>query len=71
MAIAPKSDVCSCCRKEREEEGLRPRKLERLPIEITQDKLFKEKGTPVRVCLVCDGDAYTAAVKAHEARTEA
>lgn len=67
-AKPPKSDVCSCCKKEREEAGLRPRKLERLPIEVTQDKLFKEKGLPVRLCLVCDGDAYRDAMKAHEDR---
>lgn len=61
-------DICNCCRKEREEEGLSPRKLERLPMEIVNDKLFERKGLPVRVCFYCDGDALPEALKAHEQR---
>ena len=65
----PMTDVCGCCKKDRESVGQLPRSLTRLPIEVTQDKLFKRKGMPVRLCDYCDGDALTAAIATHHART--
>lgn len=64
------ADTCSACRKDREKEGKPARPLSRLPIEITQDKLFQKKGLPLRLCKYCDGDAYEEAMKAHLSRSE-
>jgi hypothetical protein len=61
-------NVCNCCRKEREEEGLQPRTLESLPIDVVNNDLFERKGMSVKVCEYCDGDLLPAALKAHERR---
>lgn len=63
-------DVCSSCKKDREKEGKRGRTLTRLPLEITQDKVFNKKGLPLRVCKHCDGDVYEDAMQAHMDRVE-
>lgn len=62
-------DTCSCCRKDREDAGKTPRLLHRLPLEITQDSLFKRKGMPIRLCPWCDGDALEDALRLHNLRT--
>lgn len=64
----PQQDVCSSCKKEREDVGKPPRKLTRLPLEVTQDKLFKRKGMPIRLCEYCDGDALEDALRQHHLR---
>ncbi len=69
LPVAQIANVCSCCKKEREEEHKMPRSLTRLPSEVTQDKLFKRKGLPVRVCAFCDGDVLGSALAQHDART--
>lgn len=60
---------CSGCKKDREKILKAPRQLIALPPEITQDKVFNHKALPVQLCVYCDGDAYEAALKAHESRT--
>lgn len=43
MADTP---TCSLCKNTQ---------LDRLPSEVTQDRMFKRKGIPVQLCAVCDG----------------
>jgi hypothetical protein len=64
--VAQAVDVCNSCKKEREKAGEPPRTLIRLPIEVTQSKMFKRKGMPIRLCEHCDGDALLAAQEKHE-----
>ncbi len=68
LLVAPVADDCKCCKEDREKAGKQPRTLIRLPLEITQDKTFKRKGLPIRVCEFCDGDALEEAMKAHQTR---
>lgn len=60
---------CNGCKNEREGKGHSPRKLHRLPVEVTQDKSFKRKGLPVELCPFCDGDAIELALSTHEKRS--
>lgn len=60
---------CSSCKNSRTEKGHSPRKLTRLPIEVTQDKAFKRKGLPVQLCEFCDGDALERAISTQEKRS--
>lgn len=60
---------CSSCKNARTEKGKTPRKLTRLPIEVTQDKAFKRKGLPVQLCEFCDGDALERAISTQEKRS--
>lgn len=59
---------CKTCKKEQEEKGKEPRKLERMPVEITQHKNFKRKGIPLSLCPYCDGDAMQLALDEHHTR---
>lgn len=68
--MTPSNDACSCCKETRVQEKKAPRQLKRLPIAIVQDELFEKIGLPIRLCLYCDGEAYSDAIKAHEARTK-
>lgn len=68
--MASAVDVCKACKDSREKEHKKPRALIRLPLAITQDKVFQKKGIPVRMCKHCDGDAYENAMKAHKDRSE-
>lgn len=64
------ADTCSACRKDREKEGRSGRVLRRLPLIVTQGKLFRRKGLPVRLCDYCDGDAFEAAMATNQRRIE-
>lgn len=37
--------VCTVCK----------RTLDRLPVEVTQSRLFRKQGTTVQLCATCDG----------------
>lgn len=66
MAVLTPDQICHCCLKEREENGLPPQALEVLPTRITNSRFFKRKSIPLKVCLKCDGDAYPAIKKTHK-----
>lgn len=59
---------CSGCKKEREKEGRSSRALTRLPNEVTQNPIFNRKALPIQLCVYCDGDALSEALKAHQKR---
>lgn len=64
--MTPRENFCSCCRTKREEEGKGPLALKRLPIDIAQK--MDKPGLPIRMCVLCDGDAYKEAMRHHEAK---
>lgn len=64
----PEMPDCSCCKLEQEKAHKKPRKLERLPLEITQNKTFRRKGLPLMLCAVCDQQAMEAALARHQER---
>lgn len=66
----PQRDICSSCKKDREDTGKPPRRLHRLPLEVTQNDLFKRKGMPIRLCTFCDGDALEDALRQHQLRQQ-
>lgn len=45
-----------------------PRQLVRLPVEVTQDKLFNNRGLPIYLCEFCDSYELSGALEAHEKR---
>ena len=62
--------VCNGCRSSRTKEAKLPRELIKLPIEITQDKIFNKRGIPIFLCEVCDEQELIGALEAHEKRTD-
>lgn len=67
--VAQAVEGCNCCKTDRAKNGKETRPLIRLPLEITQDKIFKRKGLPIRMCRHCDGEAYEEAMRHHIERT--
>jgi hypothetical protein len=59
---------CNGCKQDREKQQKTPRKLTKLPTEVTQDKVFNRKGLSVGLCEYCDGDALGQALVEHDKR---
>lgn len=66
--VAQAVDLCNCCKEDRDKQGKEPRPLLRLPLVITQDRVFKRKGLPIRVCKHCDGEVYDDAMSSYKKR---
>jgi hypothetical protein len=62
--------ICNCCKSNRVRDGHAPRELIKLPIEVTQDKVFSNRGIPIFLCKVCDEHELTLALAEHEKRID-
>ena len=69
----PMSDdapICNGCKSIRTASAHKPRKLVRLPIEVTQDPVFNNRGLAVWLCEFCDKHELEAALAAHQKRID-
>jgi hypothetical protein len=67
MGNAP---ICNGCKSSRVKEVRPPRELIRLPIEVTQDPVFNNRGLAIWLCEFCDAHELEAALAAHEKRID-
>jgi hypothetical protein len=68
--VSPNHKICTACKSKRIQEVRSPRELIKLPIEITQDKVFNKRGIPIFVCEFCDAHELEAALAAHQKRID-
>jgi len=61
---------CHGCKSIRTSEARLPRQLIRLPIEVTQDKIFNNRGLPVFLCEFCDAHELEMALATHQKRID-
>jgi hypothetical protein len=61
---------CKGCKKARQRENRSPRKLVKLPIEVTQHIRFRAKSRPLYLCEFCDGPALERAMTLHKSRMQ-
>lgn len=66
----PNNKICHSCKSKRTSEARPPRELIKLPIEVTQDKVFQKRGIPVFLCEVCDEQELELALAEHEKRID-
>lgn len=62
--------TCNGCKSMRKREAREPRELTKLPVEVTQDKVFSKKGLPVFLCEFCDAHELEMALQAHQKRID-
>jgi hypothetical protein len=62
--------ICNGCKSIRVSSAHKPRKLTRLPIEVTQDSVFNNRGLAVWLCEFCDSYELEAALAAHQKRID-
>ena len=62
--------ICNGCKSIRASEARPPRDLVRLPVEVTQNSIFKNKGIPVFLCEHCDEHELEMALATHKKRTD-
>ena len=65
-----KMPECKGCKSIQLKEVRSPRKLIKLPIEVTQDKIFNNRGIPVFLCEYCDEYELEGALQAHQKRID-
>ena len=69
----PMSDdtpICNGCKSIRVSSGHKPRNLVRLPVEVTQDPVFNNRGLAIWLCEFCDEHELEAALAAHQKRID-
>ena len=66
----PNSKICNSCKSKRTSEARPPRELIKLPIEVTQDKVFQKRGIPIFLCEICDEQELELALAQHEKRID-
>lgn len=62
--------ICNGCKSIRTAEARKPRDLIRLPIEITNDSVFNNKGLPLFLCEFCDAQELEMALATHQKRID-
>jgi len=62
--------ICNGCKSLRLKSAHKPRQLVRLPVEVTQDSVFNNRGLAVWLCEFCDAYELEAALAAHEKRID-
>lgn len=70
MALDVKMPICRGCSSIRKSEARPPRDLIRMPIEITSNKIFQNKGIPLFLCEFCDAQEMELALEAHRKRID-
>jgi hypothetical protein len=65
-----KMPECRGCKSIQIRDARIPRQLIRLPVEITQDKIFNNRGIPVFLCEYCDEYELAGALEAHQKRID-
>lgn len=62
--------ICNGCKSLRIKSAHKPRTLVRLPVEVTQDSVFNNRGLAVWLCEFCDEHELKAALAAHQKRID-
>jgi hypothetical protein len=65
-----KMPVCNGCKSIRKASAHPPRELVKMPIEITNDKVFNNRGLPLYLCEFCDEQELYMALATHEKRID-
>jgi hypothetical protein len=68
--MSNEAPICNGCKSIRIRDGKSPRNLIRLPIEVTQDAVFNNRGLAIWLCEFCDAYELEAALAAHEKRID-
>jgi hypothetical protein len=68
--MSDEAPICNGCKSIRVSSAHKPRKLTRLPIEVTQDSVFNNRGLAVWLCEFCDSHELKAALAAHQKRID-
>jgi hypothetical protein len=68
--MADHNKICHGCKSVRVQEVRFPRILVKLPIEVTQDSVFQNRGIPVFLCEYCDEQELKLALEAHAKRID-
>lgn len=70
MVLDVKMPVCNGCKSSRKAAAQPPRELIKLPIEITNNKVFNNRGLPLYLCEFCDEQELFMALATHEKRID-
>lgn len=68
--MSDEAPICNGCKSLRISSAHKPRKLVRLPVEVTQDSVFNNRGLAVWLCEFCDEYELKAALAAHQKRID-
>ena len=68
--MSNETPICNGCKSTRVSGGHKPRELTRLPVEVTQDSVFNNRGLPIWLCEFCDEHELKAALAAHQKRID-
>jgi hypothetical protein len=68
--MSKETPICNGCKSLRIKSAHKPRHLVRLPVEVTQDSVFNNKGLAVWLCEFCDAYELEAALAAHQKRID-
>jgi hypothetical protein len=68
--MSNEAPICNGCKSLRIKSAHKPRTLVRLPIEVTQDSVFNNRGLAVWLCEFCDAHELEAALAAHQKRID-
>ena len=68
--MSNEAPICNGCKSICLKNGHKPRSLIRLPIEVTQDPIFNNRGLAIWLCEFCDAYELEAALAAHEKRID-
>lgn len=70
MGSGAKMPTCNGCKSLRTAQARPPRDLIKLPIEITNNKVFSNRGLPVFLCEFCDAQELEMALATHQKRID-
>jgi hypothetical protein len=68
--MSNEAPICNGCKSLRIKSAHKPRTLVRLPIEVTQDSVFNNKGLAIWLCEFCDEHELKSALAAHQKRID-
>jgi hypothetical protein len=68
--MSKENPICNGCKSLRIKSRHQPRELIRLPIEVTQDSVFNNRGLAIWLCEFCDAQELEAALAAHQKRID-
>jgi len=70
VASDVKMPICNGCKSIRKAGAQPPRELIKLPIEITNNEVFNNRGLPLYLCEFCDEQELSMALATHEKRID-
>jgi hypothetical protein len=68
--MSNEAPICNGCKSLQIKSAHKPRTLVRLPVEVTQDSVFNNKGLAVWLCAFCDEHELKAALAAQQKRID-